>query len=233
MHCLRDSASLITHMLLLMKTCILAISALLPVINPLGSALIFLGVVGEAPPRVFRQLARRVALSTVLFLLIIELAGSGLLAFFEISLPVVQLAGGFALAAMGWQLLNRKDNEKGAAESTTVVADCESLEPKIFYPLTFPITAGPGCIVVAVTLSAHASRHSAVDNVFAHFGIGIAIVAVGAVVLLCYAYAPSITRRIAPQTVQGILRVISFVVLCIGVQIARNGLEAMLTAVPK
>jgi len=214
-------------MLLLVKTFMLAFSALLPVINPLGSALLFLAVVGEAPPQVFHYLARRVAISTVLFLLIIELTGTALLTFFEISLPVVQLAGGFVLAAMGWQLLNSKDSDDVAA-APAPASNGETLERKIFYPLTFPLTAGPGCIVVAVTLSAHASRNSAVNNVLAHLGIAIAIVGIGAAVLLCYAYAPRITRKIAPQTVHGILRVIAFVVLCIGVQISRNGLEAML-----
>jgi multiple antibiotic resistance protein len=128
---------------------------------------------------------------------------------------------------MGWQLLNKKDSEKGA-EGPAALSTGEVLERKIFYPLTFPLTAGPGCIVVAVTLSAHASRHSEVDNALAHFGIAIAIAAIGAVVLPCYAYAPKITRKIAPDTVQGILRIIAFVLLCIGVQIARNGVEAML-----
>jgi multiple antibiotic resistance protein len=182
-------------MLLLMKTFFLAFSVLLPVINPLGSALLFLGVVGDAPSGVLRHLARRVALSTVLFLLFIELAGSGLLAFFQISLPVVQLAGGFVLAAMGWQLLNKKDTENVSEESAAIGSTGETLKRKIFYPLTFPLTAGPGCIVVAVTLSAHASRDSPIDAVLAHFGIGIAIVAIGAAVLLCYAYAPRITRK--------------------------------------
>lgn len=220
-------------MLLVLKTFMLAFSALLPVINPLGSALLFLAVVGDAAPHMFRHLARRVALSTVLFLLIIELTGAALLAFFEISLPVVQVAGGFVLASMGWQLLNNKDNDKDVAASEAAMSDGEALKRKIFYPLTFPLTAGPGCIVVALTLSAHASRHSAAENILAHFGIAIAILGIGVSVLLCYAYAPKITRKIAPQTVQGILRVIAFVVLCIGVQISRNGLEAMIKSFPK
>lgn len=220
-------------MLLVLKTFMLAFSALLPVINPLGSALLFLAVVGDAAPHIFRHLARRVALSTVLFLLIIEVTGAALLAFFEISLPVVQLAGGFVLASMGWQLLNNKDNGKDVEASEAAMSDSEALKRKIFYPLTFPLTAGPGCIVVALTLSAHASRHSTAENILAHFGIAIAILGIGASVLLCYAYAPTITRKIAPQTVQGILRVIAFVVLCIGVQISRNGLETMLEGLPK
>ncbi len=71
-------------MMLLVKTCVLAFSALVPVINPLGSGSVFLGVVGDASPRVFQHPARKVPLSTVLSLPIVELTGSGLLAFFEI-----------------------------------------------------------------------------------------------------------------------------------------------------
>lgn len=214
-------------MLLALQFCVLAFGALLPVINPLGSALLFLGVVGTQPPDVFRHLARKVAVSTVLFLLIVELAGAAILAFFGISLPVVQLAGGFVLAAMGFGLLNAKD--QGAAQSPAE-ASSGPLEEKVFYPLTFPITAGPGTIVVTLTLSAHASGREIVETISAHLGIALAIVGLGVTVLLSYAYAPKITRKIAPTTVQGILRVIAFVLLCIGVQIAWNGLQAMLKA---
>lgn len=218
-------------MLLALKFCALSFSALLPLINPLGSALMFLGVVGYAPPDVFRLLAQKVAVSTVLFLLIMELLGAAVLAFFGISLPVVQLAGGLVLAAMGWGLLNQK--EVSPAQSPAAANGTGPLDDMIFYPLTFPITAGPGCIVVTLTLSAHASRHDLTGTIFAHLGIALAIVGLGVTVWLSYAYAPRITRKISPQTVQGILRVIAFVLLCIGVQIAWNGLEALVKAAPK
>jgi len=217
---------------IVVKLAVLAFSALFPVINPVGSALIFLGVVGNAKPAVFRQLARKIAFSTVLFLLIIEIGGAALLAFFGISLPVVQLAGGLVLAVMGWQMLNEPDNG-GKPEQSTASTNGGALEDKIFYPLTFPITAGPGCIVVTLTLSAHASQHVMVANLFAHLGVAVGIVASGVTVLLSYASAPKITQKIKPQTVHGILRVISFVLLCIGVQIGWNGLEAMVKAIPK
>jgi multiple antibiotic resistance protein len=220
-------------MSLVLKYFVLAFSALLPVINPLGSALIFLGVVGSAPADVFRNLARRVSIDTVLFLLTIELVGATMLAFFGISLPVVQLAGGFVLAGMGWGLLNDKDEGKTAKQSAADASGGGVLGEKIFYPLTFPITAGPGCIVVMLTLSAHASKAAVVANVLAHVGIAIAVVALSFSVYVCYTYAPKITQKIAPQTAQGILRVIAFVLMCIGVQIAWNGLEALITAIHK
>jgi multiple antibiotic resistance protein len=62
--------------------------------------------------------------------------------------------------------------------------------------------------------------------------MALAIVGLGVTIWLSYLYASRITQKIAPATIQGILRVVAFVLLCIGVQIASNGLEAFKT-VPK
>jgi multiple antibiotic resistance protein len=215
--------------LLLFKSFALAFSALLPLVNPLGSALVFLGFVGGAPESVLRVLARKIAISMTVFMLVIELVGTGLLEFFGISLPVVQVAGGLVLASMGWKLLDQQ--ESTASPDRTVIRDDGflSLEQQVFYPLTFPVTVGPGCIVVMLTLSAHASvRPGVLENVVAHLGISLAMIALSLTVFVCYAYAPRISRRISPQTSHGILRIIAFVLLCIGVQITWNGVEALL-----
>ncbi|HWC16952.1 MAG TPA: MarC family protein, partial [Terriglobales bacterium] len=79
----------------------LGFSALLPLVNPLGSALMFISIVGSAPPEVYRVLARKIAITTTLFLVSIQLVGAALLRFFGISLPVMQVSGGLVLAAMG------------------------------------------------------------------------------------------------------------------------------------
>ena len=128
----------------LIKFFALAFSALLPVINPLGSALLLLEIVGSAPISVFRDLARGIAIRTTLFLLVVELVGTGLLEFFGISLPVVQVAGGLVLASMGWSLLNQKETESNPDAEDIEEAGLKSLREKTFYPLTFPVTVGPG-----------------------------------------------------------------------------------------
>lgn len=204
----------------------LAFSALLPVINPIGSALVFLGMVGIAPEDVFRSLAKKIAIATVFFLLTMDLVGAGILKVFGISLPVVQLAGGLVLAAMGWNLLNEKE-ASGPQQDTAVTADQSALQGQVFYPFTFPLTAGPGVLVVMLTLSAHASRGTFIEAVFAHLGVLSGMTLMCLAVFLCYAYAQKITARISPQTAHGILRVIAFVLFCIGVQIASNGWTAL------
>lgn len=216
---------------LLVKFFALAFSALLPVINPLGSALVVLGLVGPAPPSVYRDLAFKIAVRTTLFLCVVELVGTALLEFFGISLPVVQVAGGLVLASMGWSLLNQHQAQANPDQADVDKAKLGSLEQELFYPLTFPVTAGPGCIVVTLTLSAHASVKGVLPSAMAHVGILLAVVALSLLVFICYAYAPKITQSISPQTAHGILRVIAFVLLCIGVQITWNGLQVMLKTV--
>jgi multiple antibiotic resistance protein len=103
-----------------------------------------------------------------------------------------------------------------------------SLQRRIFYPFGFPITAGPGSIVVVVTLSAHVSVQGALPDIAAHAGIPLAVVFLSVGVYFCYGYAPTITAHVSAETANGILRVIALVLLCIGVQITRNGVEAML-----
>jgi multiple antibiotic resistance protein len=212
---------------------LVAFGVLLPLINPLGSALVFLGLAGDAPSTVYRALARRIAVNNVIFLVIIELLGAAILRFFGISLPIVQFSGGIVIAAMGWSVLNEKDaqvNSSKEQEETEVRDETKTLdlEHKTFYPFTFPITSGPGTLVALLTLTAHISNKVLSKDILAHVGVFLAVVVLSVLVYFCYAYAPKITRAIPPATANGILRVIAFILLCIGVQIAWNGLSVLL-----
>jgi len=223
-------------MLLLWNYFVLSFSALLPLINPLGSALIFVTLVGPAPIPIYHSLARRIAINTVLFLVAVDLVGSTLLQFFGISLPIVQVSGGLVIGAIAWSMLNQANTdpspEKMQAASQMQAAEIAGdLSQKTFYPFTFPITAGPGCIVVMLTLAAHTPQRPISDNLFAHAGLLIAILVLCLSVYFCYAHAHRIAHKISPSTAHGIQRVIAFILLCIGVQIAWNGLVPLLASV--
>ncbi|MGH9678431.1 MAG: MarC family protein, partial [Candidatus Acidiferrales bacterium] len=114
----------------------LAFSAFLPVINPIGSAVIFLGLAEGTDHATRKRLARGIAIDTVLFLSIVLITGTQILHFFGISLPIVQIAGGVILASMGWTMLNQQDGSTEAAQTAAVPQT--NLENKVFYPLTFP-----------------------------------------------------------------------------------------------
>jgi multiple antibiotic resistance protein len=215
---------------------LVAFSVLLPLINPVGPSLVFLGLVGDQPSKVFRSLARRIAINNIVFLAIIELLGAAILTFFGMSLPIVQLAGGIVIAVMGWGVLNERSigentKNKGAECGAHNDAQMQHLEEGIFYPFTFPITSGPGTLVGLLTLTAHISNQILVQNILAHVGVFLAVVVITVLCYFCYAYAPKVSRAIPPSTAHGILRVIAFILLCIGVQIAWNGFSALLRVI--
>jgi multiple antibiotic resistance protein len=220
----------------LWESFLIAFSALLPLINPLGSALVFLGLVGEAPSAAYRSLARKIAINNVIFLVIIELLGSTILHFFGISLHIVQVAGGLVLASMGWSVLNQAEaapvsRDKSAEIDVAPDAGFGALQQKAFYPFTFPITSGPGTLVVMLTLATRGQGGGLALNMIRHGGLFLAILLLSVLVYVCYANAPRLTRAVPPATAHGILRVVSFILMCIGVQIAWNGLSALLMSV--
>ena len=183
------------------KVFLVALSVLLPLINPLGSALVFLGLVGDAPPKVLRSLAWRIAINNIVFLGVFEVAGGIILSFFGISLPIVQLSGGMVVAAMGWTVLNERsagaDSRKKQEETGKVgEPDTSHLEEGVFYPFTFPITSGPGTLVGLLTVTAHISDKNLTHNLLAHLGVFLAIVVLSVLVYFCYANAPRITKKI-------------------------------------
>jgi multiple antibiotic resistance protein len=211
---------------------LLAFTALLPLINPIGSALIFLGLVGDESAEVYRRLAQRIAVSTIAFLMVIEFLGSLLLSFFGLSLPIVQVTGGIVIAATAWSLLFEKDAGANARNKNREIGAGDSgegsdLDGKIFYPFTFPITAGPGTLVVMLTLSSRASNKNLAENAETHAGIVLAVLALSVSVYFCYRYAPKLIKAVSPSTVHGILRVIAFILMCIGVQILWNGISLL------
>ncbi len=224
--------------MLLWTSFLLALSALLPIINPIGSALIFMGLVGDVPPAVYRSLARRIAINNIIFLAIFELVGAAILKFFGISLPIIQVAGGMVITSIGWSMLNQKDVDATVQSRQEEAEACNdirtrALAEKSFYPFTFPITSGPGTLVVTITLSARAAHTELLEYGLSHAGLLLAIVAISIICYFCYAYAPRLTRAVSPGTVHGVLRVMAFIVLSIGVQIAWNGFSALYALLPR
>ena len=135
------------------NTFLLVYAGLFPIVNPVGGAPIFLALTSGQSAEVRRSLAWRVAVNGFILMLGSLFVGSHVLVFFGITLPVVRIAGGLAVASFGWRLLRdgaaAADDRNEAHQSTTVDA---------FYPLTMPLTVGPGSISVAITIGSHGMR---------------------------------------------------------------------------
>jgi len=205
---------------------LLVFAALLPIVNPLGGAPIFLAMTSDYSPDERASLAWRITVNAFVLLVASVATGTYVLEFFGLSVPVVQVAGGFVVSTLGWKLL----------QDPTAIERSSASKPRrrgnvAFYPLTMPLTVGPGSISVAITIGANhpESVRSALINIPATL-IGVTLVA--ATVFICYRYADRLSRMIGETGMTVLLRLSAFILLCIGVQIMWNGTSALLRTLP-
>jgi multiple antibiotic resistance protein len=203
------------------KAAFLVVAALFPIVNPLGSAAIFLNMVGPLDSQLNRLLSQKIAIYSFFILLVSMLCGVEILSFFGISIYSVQI---------GWALLNRPGGGPTAASKV----DVHTVMGNAFYPYTLPITVGPGSISVAITLGAHLmptlDRRSILSPLVLLASIvGIALVCL--IVYFCYVYAQKAERILGDTGTQILMRMSSFIVLCIGIQIICSGIRAYLATV--
>ena len=208
---------------------LLAVGALLPIVDPLGTTPLYLQLTTGMRPDQRVDMAQTVTMDSFLLLLVCTFVGAYVLDFFGLSIPAIQVAGGLVLCAMGWILLNRPDAPEVPAESPAPVTDANNLHRRAFYPLTMPLTVGPGAISVAITLGANPNSDVRLLLITA-VGHALGILIVAASVYICYRYADVIVRKLGETGRSVVMRLSAFVLLCIGVQITWNGIHALLVA---
>jgi multiple antibiotic resistance protein len=205
---------------------LLAVGALLPIVDPLGGAPIYLAMTAGLTPEERSRMAKAVAINSFLLLAASALIGAYVLDFFGLSIPAVQVAGGIVVCAIGWQLLNSPNSPPALQRNGPPAATPDDLSQRAFYPMTMPLTVGPGSISVALTLGANVAPgfRALLTTALAH-AVGILIVAVS--VYLCYRYADRILRKLGTTGTSVVVRLSAFILLCIGVQICWNGIHAL------
>ena len=216
---------------LLLKAIPISFTALMPCVNPIGTAIILSSLTVGADPKTRKQLARRIAFNAAALLIGSLLLGSHLLEFFGVSIPIVQAVGGFVLASMGWKMLNQQDSAEEHDKSSVAVSESSSLWSRVFYPFTFPITVGPGCVAVAITLSAHSQKSDELGTALVQAGDIIGIGIVSLLVYLCFQYSTFVTKSLGQSGTAVLMRLISFLVACIGIQISWEGLQILIEQV--
>jgi len=196
---------------------------LLPIINPLSTAPVFAATVGSNPD-LARRLARQVAINSWFVVVTSILIGTYVLAIFGISLPVVRLGGGLLVAATAWRMLHRTDDDDvhaAAAEKTSEMSRAQIVR-RSFFPITFPLTTGPGTIAASIALG------SQIPTTPVLYLAGAIVAAAGAVLVSAVLYlifrnSARVLAWLGEIGMLVLMRLMAFILLCIGIQIMWNG----------
>jgi multiple antibiotic resistance protein len=207
---------------------LLVFAGLFPIVNPIGGAPLFLGLTAGYPDAERHRLALRVAINSALLLAGSMFVGSHLLVFFGITLPVVRIAGGLVLVAFGWKLLHSGIAVEPAHEAS---AEHDPAEMDSFYPLTLPLTVGPGSISVAIALGSQRPTAPDLSELTLLGGAALAgILAISLTVYVCHRFAEPLIARLGKGGTNVVVRLSAFLLLCIGIQILWAGYSTLIPA---
>ncbi|MCU6432533.1 MarC family protein [Undibacterium sp. Jales W-56] len=216
-------------MIIFFKALIVVPITLLPILNPIAIAPIFLSMTGPVESSVAGRLAKRIALNCFFLLMGAIFIGSYVLDFFGISLPIVRVAGGIVVAMAGWKLLNDQGQDKlrtSVAQSHGGTWSKDELRRRSFYPFSFPLTVGPGTIAASVTLGTQ-MPHKPVDWLITSIASALGVLLTTLVIYLCYRFARNMERFLGDVGATVLMRLSAFILLCIGIEIGWTGLSEL------
>jgi multiple antibiotic resistance protein len=215
------------------STFLLAFTALFSIVNPLSGAFIFFGATRELDTKTRSHTARWVAIYAFVIVAASLYIGAYVLGFFGVSLPVLRVAGGIIVAAAGWRMLNAPDVTEQRRNETPEPKSIDVAPSRLaFYPLTMPLTTGPGTISVAISVGAGRPSGFHVSSV-AFFVETLAATALLSVLIYgFYRNSARLATWIGATGTTIVVRLSAFLLFCIGIQVAWNGLSELLATLP-
>lgn len=215
------------------KLVFFAIIALFPVINPIGASFILSPYFSGLSRQDRYAAVKRVSFYILIICTVTLILGHWILQLFGITVPIVQLAGGIMICKFGWQMLGSTPTEESAprTEETDALTKMSHLRNLLFYPITFPMTAGAGTLSVIFTLSAHSESVKFKEHLVNMFAIFIAIVVMSFLVFVFFVNASRVVKFMGTRNEQIVNRLMAFLIFCVGLQIAFGGLSTLVKGI--
>ncbi|HEY7111820.1 MAG TPA: MarC family protein [Thermoanaerobaculia bacterium] len=198
------------------KFALLAFSTLFSVINPIEAAPIFVSLTSHEPGR-RRAFALKACVAAAVILAVFAATGGAIFAFFGITLPAFQIAGGILFTIIGLKTLQEDDHERDAGSATRS-------DPSIV-PIGMPLIAGPGAISTVMVLVGQAR------DGFHRIALALAIAVNILLTLAILLAAPWLVARIGENGQRIVSKIMGLIAAVIGVQFVLNGVETVALAI--
>ncbi len=206
----------------------LTVMTLLPIINPVSTAVLLLGIGAHLEPGARENQVRKACVYASGILIAFLLLGTLIMEVFGISIPGLRIAGGLVIAFLGFRMLFP---EPAPAMSAEALAEAQAKADISFSPLAMPSLAGPGSIATVISMSS-TIRHEEVGArvIVEHVGV---IIGIAVAALVCYFVlraAEPLSHRLGNAGIGAIARILGFLMICIGVQFVINGVSELMLA---
>lgn len=198
--------------------------ALFPVINPLGNGFVVNGFLNELNDYQRKTAIQKLIINYILIGIGTLVIGHLFLLIFGLAIPVIQLGGGLLICKTAMELLSDSGtpdkSDKKETNQDTDGSNWKNIEQKIFYPITFPISIGPGSISVIFTLMASANvKGNLLKTGINYAVIATVIICMAAILYIFLSQGQKIIQKIGSSGNLIINKLVAFFTFCIGIQL--------------
>ncbi len=198
-----------------------ALVTLVPIINPVGTAVLLLGISAHLSKEERNRQITWACIYMTGILLTFLLLGHLVMVAFGISIPGIRIAGGLVIGFLGFRMLFPDEGQitgegKQEAQQKSDIS---------FSPLAMPSLSGPGSIAVVITMSSSINGRHGIDKLDAYAGVVLAIVITAILSWLVLRAAGALRRFLGVNGVNSLSRIMGFLLICIGAQFAINGVR--------
>ncbi len=209
---------------LLVKWYMVAVITLIPLVNPFSTIPLLLSLTRDMSVEDRMSQATRAAIYSAILMQVTLLVGSGVLAFFNISVPALRIAGGLVVAYLGFRMLfpvprreSMAASEQGAGGRTDYA----------LIPLAFPSLCGAGTMALLISYSSaiEAADTRLMVSLSAHAVLFLAIATVAFLAGWLLRSANAVATRLGTSGMEAIERIMGLMMVCIGVQFIATGVR--------
>jgi multiple antibiotic resistance protein len=199
----------------ILQAVLFAAASLIALTNPVAEIPLFLSLVQSRTPKDMHAAAITVGVGVWIILAVAAVAGLRILGVFGIQLSAFRAAGGLLLVVMGLEMIQGREPESASSKR-----DAEDREDALWVPLVMPLLAGPGAIVITMTLAVRDSYLIAGIPVATLLAITLAALAV----YLVLALAVFIRDHLGSRGTRILTRFSGLILVAIGFQMGFTGI---------
>jgi multiple antibiotic resistance protein len=198
-----------------------ALVTLLPIINPVSTAVLLLGISSHLSTEERNSQITRACIYMTAILVTFLLLGHLVMIAFGISIPGIRIAGGLVIGFLGFRMLFPDEGQitgEGKQEA-------QQKRDISFSPLAMPSLSGPGSIAAVITMSSSINGRHGAFKIFSYIGVLIAIFMTALISWFILRGAGALRRFLGVNGIDSLSRVMGFLLICIGTQFAINGVR--------
>lgn len=202
-----------------------AFVTLVVVLDPIGTAIIFMALVSQEDKSTQKRLAIRSMLIASSILLVFFFVGDTLLQLLSIGLPAFRIAGGLLLFLLSIDMIFARQS---GLRSTTVSEQREAAHKSDIsvFPLAFPLIAGPGAMTTVLLMSTAPKAPGVALGMLAVLG------AVLLLTLLSLLSARQLTRLLGETGANVMSRLFGLILTALAAQYVVDGVRAAFVLAP-